>query len=90
MDELFEEMKRHKLTYVFFHGDTFKVEIEGGEQIQTSSPGLMVKCLRAIRKADECQVTIANNTGEQIPLMDIVGVEMVEYKSGVLKYEDKE
>ena len=49
MDELFEEMKRHKLAYVFFHRDTFKVEIEGGEHIQTSSPGLMVKCLRAVR-----------------------------------------
>lgn len=51
MDELFEEMKRHKLTYVFFHRDTFKVEIEGGEHIQTSSPGLMVKCLRAVGDA---------------------------------------
>lgn len=80
MDELFEEMKRHKLTYVFFHRDTFKVEIEGGEQLQTSSPGLMVKCLRAIRKADECQITIQNNTGDQISLSDVLGVEVVEYK----------
>lgn len=50
MSELFEEMKNHKFTYVFFHRDTFKVEFEGGgEQIQASSAELLARILKAIR-----------------------------------------
>ncbi len=49
MRELFEEMKNHKFTYVFFHRDTFKVEFEGGEQIQASSAELLARILKAIR-----------------------------------------
>lgn len=49
MKELFEEMKNHKLTYVFFYGDTFKVEFEDGEQIIASSAALLTRMLKAIR-----------------------------------------
>lgn len=49
MSELFEEMKNHNFTYVFFHRDTFKVEFADGEQVQASSAALLTKILKAIR-----------------------------------------
>lgn len=49
MNELFEEMKNHKITYVCFYGDKFKVEIQGGMKIQSRSPSLMVEVLKALR-----------------------------------------
>lgn len=49
MNELLEEMKNHELTYVFFHGDTFKVEFDGGEMVEASSAELLTKILKAIR-----------------------------------------
>lgn len=52
MTELFEEMKNHKIVYVFFHCKQFKVEIEGGEEIQANSAELLTKLLRSIRSAD--------------------------------------
>lgn len=49
MIELLEEMKNHKLAYVYFHRNTFKVEFADGEQVQASSPELLTKILKAIR-----------------------------------------
>lgn len=49
MNELFEEMKNHELTYVYFYRDTFRVEFGDGEQVQASSPELLTKILKAIR-----------------------------------------
>ncbi|MHA0866161.1 hypothetical protein ACR9HT_17855 [Enterobacter wuhouensis] len=49
MAELFEEMKNHKLTYVFIRTNTFKVELENGEEVQANSAALLTKILKAIR-----------------------------------------
>lgn len=53
MTELFEEMKNHKLTYVFIRADSrasaFKVELENGEEVQANSAELLTKILKAIR-----------------------------------------
>ncbi|WP_159124696.1 hypothetical protein [Enterobacter roggenkampii] len=49
MNELFEEMKNHKITYVCFYGDKFKIEIQGGIKIQASSASLIVEVLKALR-----------------------------------------
>lgn len=57
MIDLLEEMKNHSLAYVFFRGDTFKVELAGGEVIQTSTPALLTAFLKAVRESDGAQVT---------------------------------
>lgn len=49
MKELLEEMKNHKLTYVYFYRNTFKVEFEDGERVEASSPELLTMILQAIR-----------------------------------------
>ena len=49
MIDLLEEMKNHSLSYVFFRGDTFKVELTSGEVIQTSTPALLTAFLKAVR-----------------------------------------
>lgn len=57
MNELLEEMKNHSLAYVFFRGDTFKVELASGEVIQTSTPALLTAFLKAVRESDGAQVS---------------------------------
>lgn len=52
MKELLEEMKNHKLAYVFFHCKQFKVWLESGEEIQASSAELLTKFLRSLRPGD--------------------------------------
>lgn len=48
MTELLEEMKNHKLTYVYFYRKTFKVQLEDGEEIQASTPQLLTAFLKAL------------------------------------------
>ena len=57
MIDLLEEMKNHSLVYVFFRGDTLKVELASGEVIQTSTPALLTAFLKAMRESDGAQVT---------------------------------
>ena len=56
MIDLLEEMKNHSLAYVFFRGDTFKVELASGEVIQTSTPALLTTFLKAVRESGGDQV----------------------------------
>lgn len=57
MNDLLEEMKKHSLAYVFFRGDTFRVELTSGEVIRTSTPALLTAFLKAVRESDGAQVT---------------------------------
>lgn len=56
MIDLLEEMKKHNLVYVFFRGNTLKVELASGEVIQTSAPALLTAFLKAVRESDGAQV----------------------------------
>ena len=49
MNDLFEELKHHRLTKVDFTANRYKVVTLGGEEISTSTPELMVKLLRYLR-----------------------------------------
>lgn len=49
MNDLFEELKYHKLTKVNFIANRYNVVTLNGEEISTSTPELMVKLLRSLR-----------------------------------------
>lgn len=56
MTELLEEMKNHKLSYVFFRNGTFKIELSSGEVIQASTAPLLTAFLKAIRDSEGAPV----------------------------------
>lgn len=51
MEELFEELKHHRLIEVNFTIKRYAIVTLDGEEISTSSPEMLVKLLRSLRTA---------------------------------------
>lgn len=51
MEELFEELKHHRLIEVNFTIKRYEIVTLDGEEISTSSPETLVKLLRSLRTA---------------------------------------
>lgn len=51
MEELFEELKHHRLEKVHFQVNRYAIVTIDGEEISTSSPDLLVNLLRSLRTA---------------------------------------
>lgn len=51
MEELFEELKHHKLEKVYFQVNRYEVHLVDGVTVITASAGRMLHSLRSIRTA---------------------------------------
>ncbi len=63
MEELFEELKHHKLEKVHFRVNRYEVVILDGVTIITASAGRMLRSLRSIRTASNHDVSADDSEG---------------------------